>query len=257
MHVLDIDQVAKKYRDIPLDHRNADTYEGIVRAVYQHVLRPDDVALDCGGNKGQHTFDMAKVCRQVYCFEAIPELANRLAVRVEAADYRDRILVVPMAVAGHRSRRRFTIVEGAEALSSFSPQQSDHEHRSITVQAVRLDDVISGPVAFIKLDVEGAEFEALRGAHRILTTSRPVLAFEFARQHTGDRMGYSAEEFFDYFDEVGYDVADVFGTQLSPRLWSKDISLPWYAIGWPRGREMQTMWDAISSVVPVLPGDSG
>jgi FkbM family methyltransferase len=44
------------------------------------------------------------------------------------------------------------------------------------VNADRLDDLIPGPVDFIKLDVEGSEYEALEGASRLIREWKPTLA---------------------------------------------------------------------------------
>ena len=45
------------------------------------------------------------------------------------------------------------------------------------VQARRLDDVLAGrKVTFIKMDIEGSEMAALRGAERIIREQRPRLA---------------------------------------------------------------------------------
>ena len=46
------------------------------------------------------------------------------------------------------------------------------------MKAVSLDSVVEKreQVTFIKLDVEGAELEALQGAKRIITENRPKLA---------------------------------------------------------------------------------
>ena len=43
---------------------------------------------------------------------------------------------------------------------------------------VAIDDVVEGAVRFIKVDVEGAEGRALRGASRLLEHSRPTLLVE-------------------------------------------------------------------------------
>lgn len=45
----------------------------------------------------------------------------------------------------------------------------------VTVQAVALDDLINEPVTHIKMDIEGAEYEALEGAKTIIATYKPKL----------------------------------------------------------------------------------
>ena len=58
-------------------------------------------------------------------------------------------------------------------------------------------------VDFIKLDIEGAELQALRGAERTLSRCRPAVLFEWA-QKTAARYGTSKEEIEGYLRAFGY-----------------------------------------------------
>ena len=66
-------------------------------------------------------------------------------------------------------------------------------------------------VSFMKMDLEGGEFAALRGARRILERDKPLIVFE----HGGDAIarynGYQAGDFFDFWSAKGYALFDVFG----------------------------------------------
>jgi hypothetical protein len=46
------------------------------------------------------------------------------------------------------------------------------------VRTVAVDDLTEGAVRFIKVDVEGAEGRALKGASRVLACSRPTVLVE-------------------------------------------------------------------------------
>ncbi len=46
----------------------------------------------------------------------------------------------------------------------------------VQIPVTRLDAAIEGNVTFIKLDVEGAEYEALKGAEKLIQNCRPTLA---------------------------------------------------------------------------------
>ena len=59
------------------------------------------------------------------------------------------------------------------------------EGGSVTVDAVTLDDDLEGErVSFIKMDIEGAELNALKGAEKIIRLNRPTLAISV--YHTPD-----------------------------------------------------------------------
>lgn len=47
---------------------------------------------------------------------------------------------------------------------------------SIAIDVVSIDEVVNAKVDFIKLDIEGAEFNALQGAKRIIRRDKPTLA---------------------------------------------------------------------------------
>jgi FkbM family methyltransferase len=55
----------------------------------------------------------------------------------------------------------------------------------ITVPMTRLDRLVdSDAIAAIKIDVEGAELDVLRGSLSTLTRNRPIIMFESGRQRT-------------------------------------------------------------------------
>lgn len=51
-----------------------------------------------------------------------------------------------------------------------------HDGGKTTVPVTSLDEAVNGEVTFIKLDIEGAEYEALLGAKRIISKFKPKLA---------------------------------------------------------------------------------
>lgn len=61
--------------------------------------------------------------------------------------------------------------EAGNAASRISTEQT-----GTSIKTVALDNCISGPVTFIKMDIEGAELEALKGSREILKMYKPRLA---------------------------------------------------------------------------------
>jgi hypothetical protein len=70
-----------------------------------------------------------------------------------------------------------------------------------------LDAFIEGEgitnVDFIKMDIEGGELDALRGAERTLSTLRPRLLFEAYELNTAP-YGYRVFEILDHLERRGY-----------------------------------------------------
>jgi hypothetical protein len=61
------------------------------------------------------------------------------------------------------------------------------------------------PVDVIKMDIEGAELGALRGAVRLIERCRPTVMFESA---PGDPngLGYTKEALWQFFNDIGYEI---------------------------------------------------
>ena len=78
----------------------------------------------------------------------------------------------------------------------------------------RMDDEIHEPVCFLKIDVEGAELDVLRGAEQTLTTYHPVTMIEMKNRHQRRAGRTTADiletmERFGYNDHVAYTPGDI------------------------------------------------
>jgi FkbM family methyltransferase len=144
-----------------------------------------------------------------YAFEPIPSLAGELQTRFPT------VSVHALALSDASGRREFTFVKSRPGYSGFRertyPGAEDLE--KIQVDSARLDDVLPPGYepALIKIDVEGAELEVLRGARKTLERHKPVVVFEHgagAAVHYGTR----PEHLFDLLvDELGLRLFDLDG----------------------------------------------
>jgi len=135
----------------------------------------EELFVDCGAFDGDtvRAFLRARgsCFAGVVAYEPDPATHRRLESTVAAlpADVRRRVVVRHAAVAGEPGVVRFD-ADGAMH-SSISPVGA------IEVPAVTLDAELAGRrPTFVKMDIEGAELDALRGAARVVRESRPVLA---------------------------------------------------------------------------------
>ena len=97
-------------------------------------------------------------------------------------------------------------------LSSLRPASGDTSTcNRISVKTTTLDDEIAESVTLIKLDIEGAEYNALLGGARILEHSKPIIVFENGRGVAAERFGYSKEDFFNLFKRFGYFLFSISG----------------------------------------------
>jgi FkbM family methyltransferase len=107
----------------------------------------------------------------ILALEPDPDNFQKLSCYVETlpAELKGRIQARPLAVGAENGCLRFR--SGCGEGSSFSRQGT------IAVRCIRLDDLLcaAGPT-YIKMDIEGAELDALSGARNVLRQQGPVVA---------------------------------------------------------------------------------
>jgi FkbM family methyltransferase len=135
-------------------------------------LRADEVFVDCGAYDGDTIESFARESggefRKVISFEPDPASFSKLERRVAAMPQRERIALHRAGTGAENCRVRFT-ADGTPAASMGSGD--------LEIDCVKLDDVLADEApTYIKMDIEGAEPDALAGARRTIERHRPVLA---------------------------------------------------------------------------------
>jgi FkbM family methyltransferase len=133
---------------------------------------PGDVTIDAGGCWGDTALYFARQSERVYCYECIPSniaiLKKNLDLNPQLAQ---KISLVPKAL--YR--------EPGQTLNFADNGPGSHSvNEGIQVQTDSIDNLVETNrlwhVDFIKMDIEGAEIDALIGAERTIRTNRPQLA---------------------------------------------------------------------------------
>lgn len=171
-------------------------HEPEVQSAISAAVRPGAVFYDVGANVGTMTLGTAGlVCEsgRVIAFDGDPENIERLLVNRERNGFHARIRVVHGAVwsrtatDGISFRRGTARSHGGVEADGSRPVLGTGE--LITVPAITLDDFIAAGAPspqLIKIDVEGGEYEVLRGGDRLFARQRPFLIVEVHHQQAAD-----------------------------------------------------------------------
>jgi FkbM family methyltransferase len=156
------------------------TSEQPLQRLLVDMLGSGDVFYDVGANVGFFTLLAARLVGPrgaVVAFEPDPRNADVLRANV-ARNGLDNVEVFEQAVADTTSRRSFVI---AESTASHLADE-DADEPATVVDVVSLDDfervTSKRPPTVVKLDIEGAEVDALRGASRLIARHRPAIICE-------------------------------------------------------------------------------
>jgi FkbM family methyltransferase len=169
------DPAIDRYVSAPLAAGAA--YEPFQSAVVLQNVRLGDVVVDVGANIGYYTLLLARHVGpqgKVYAFEPDPANFALLKRNVERNGY-SNVVLVPKAVADRN---------GAAQLFRSRDNQGDHrlhaaceERPAVDVETIRLDDYFTDAsvrLSLIKMDIQGAEGQALAGMRQVLARSPEV-----------------------------------------------------------------------------------
>lgn len=170
-------------------------------------IRPGHTVLDLGANVGFYSLLLAHLVGpggRVHAFEPDPQSSRWLLENIR----RNRLeQITPWSVALGSTdgvvdlhldlvaSRGTSVREGWDL--GFDP----FRRQRMRVPSARLDNLDVGLVDFVKMDVEGAELELLRGAETVLSQSRPTLLIEVIDR---DQL----QEVVSFLEGFDYDVAD-------------------------------------------------
>lgn len=178
----------------------------------QIALKPGCVALDVGANIGCHSLVMADLVGdsgRVLAFEPHPGVSARLRANIHL-NCLHNVEVVPVALSSESGSQLLfapTASASNQGQASLYRQNLDTECEEIRVPTATLDQIVDDhklrKVDLMKIDVEGHEYQVLRGARRTLARFKPVLVFEFSDK-LWRSAGVTLSEVEAYLGSLGY-----------------------------------------------------
>ena len=165
-----------------------------------HALRPTMKFVDVGANTGAYTILASKVVKaKSIAFEPLPETFERLRDQIQINRIEDYVDARNLGVGDRVEVLQFT--NSSDSMNKVN--LSDDSTNTSQVRVVTLDSCVSTRERlFLKMDVEGYEFNVIQGAHGILSSDNLVgLIIEL--NGSGEQFGHSDQEIHDKLVSYG------------------------------------------------------
>lgn len=150
--------------------------------IKSRITTPQPLIIDGGANLGSVTDSFLGYypSASIHAFEPIPQLAD--ALRAKYA-HSPNVVVHTKALGAESKTLIFHQLNNIVSSSFLKPSEIKKKYHGqkvaisneITVEQVRLDDMVDGDIDILKLDLQGYELEALKGAERSLPSTKLVL----------------------------------------------------------------------------------
>lgn len=161
------------------------------------VRKAEPIIVDAGAHVGSVTsvFLRQYPSATIWAFEPIPEFAQRLRERFSSTG---NVHIVQKALGAQTTTVSFNVLNNQVSSSILKPGKWNYKYhgdkmniaQTIEVEQVRLDEVLETDVIDIfKLDLQGYELEALKGAEKLLPNVRLITTeVEFVPLYEGQSL---------------------------------------------------------------------
>ena len=195
------------------------SYDPSMTSVFTHIIKPGETVWDIGTERGWFTLLMASLVGEngrVDSFEAFPPTVEKLKANVALNNFK-WVHVNGIAVSESNSKMWFVPpsnevthnIRFLQDCNGVGYLSETNIPGAIEINTICLDDYYERQeitkVTLIKIDIEGAEVCALKGAKKLIEKDKPLLAIEFNRQ-TALRANSSIEELYDLLNGYGYEL---------------------------------------------------
>ena len=181
-------------------------YDALIKKIMRIVLEEDSSFIDVGCYRGNFLLEANKFAPSGahIGFEPIPDIYTKVIKTLGGVND-----IRQLGLSDERGETTFNYVKSNPLYSGIKkrnyPGKESIEELVIKVDTLDHQLFQSPRVDLIKIDVEGAELNVLKGGINTITKFNPVIVFEY-EQGASDVYGVTPAEIWSFFDKVKYSV---------------------------------------------------
>ena len=185
-------------------------YEPHVTKVFREFVKPSMHILDVGANIGYYSMLSASLVGEkgkVIAIEPNPKNVKLIEASRRANRF-ENISIMQLAAG----RERGILVINSSGSNGTTYQLSDDFQsllESTTVASMKIDEIVTEKenVDLIKIDIEGAEYNALTGASSLIKRCKPLIISEFSPESIFNISKVEGREYLKFLVDFDYEIS--------------------------------------------------
>jgi|GEM_PF-676314 len=174
--------------------------ESQLSAFLSKYLKPDMVCVDVGANIGYYSLLFSLLANRVIAFE--PTRAYRSVLEKNLAlNCRDNVSISKRGLSDRPEQEVLITVGECSATLHFPEGAREFGRESIELSC--LDQEIKTKIDVLKIDVDGHDFNVLKGGRNTIARDKPLIVFEVAAPQYKQN-GVDLKEVYRFFKELSY-----------------------------------------------------
>ena len=155
-----------------------ENYEPLLQN-YHNLIQPEDVVIDVGSNQGIYSLAFAKIVGpkgKVISIEPFKEMNNYFRYNIKINDFKN-IEIIEKVIS---DKIGFEEIDFGNGIVSASIVRNFRNSEKLKIESITIDEICKDldKLDFIKIDIEGAELKALKGAKDTINSLKPKLSLE-------------------------------------------------------------------------------
>ena len=220
-----IDEWSLKYRGLNLRYDTSDSYskkwffprydnnrvhEPLATDIFLDNIKEDSTVLDIGGHLGYFSCISGTLVHkgQVHVFEVDPKCLRLIDSNLEKNKL-NNVTVHNYAVSDTTGSIRIPQNENPNPSLIIDSEPTEHY---LEVESLRIDDFLSEygiQPDFIKIDIEGAEYKALKGMQKYLNKNHPIILVEVHVEILKKHFNTNYLDLIQFLEICGYRLQEV------------------------------------------------
>lgn len=212
-------------------------FEAYLSRFIRNNVKEGDVVMDIGANIGAHSLAMGKSAGssgRVYAIEATEYAYSKLQANIALnPELSDQVAAVHCILTASDDKTGSVEIHSSWPFESEADRHSSHQGVTKSVgaaPAISLDTLVAAHqitrLDFIKIDVDGHEWDVLSGGRQTFERMRPVIVMEIAPDYHDPEHAKGFLNIHRFLSELGYTFHDFDGAELPQQAKALAATIP-------------------------------